>query len=118
MKISLMAMFFGFLLLVGLAVTGSAGPLSGGADTDMDGVADAFDNCIEVANADQADPDHDGCGTACTFGASIACDITGDGKVGAPDFSALVSEIGNSAGPSGITNAQCDPTSCGCTPSA
>ena len=37
----------------------------GPADVDNDGVPDAQDNCPSVANADQADMDHDGLGNAC-----------------------------------------------------
>ncbi len=35
------------------------------ADADGDGIADALDNCPNVANADQLDDDGDGIGTAC-----------------------------------------------------
>jgi hypothetical protein len=35
------------------------------ADADGDGIADALDNCPNVANADQLDADGDGIGTAC-----------------------------------------------------
>ncbi len=35
------------------------------ADTDLDGVGDATDNCVSVANATQADEDRDGQGDAC-----------------------------------------------------
>jgi len=34
-------------------------------DQDGDGVPDSSDNCLSVANADQADGDHDGIGNAC-----------------------------------------------------
>ncbi|MBN2360008.1 MAG: hypothetical protein JXR83_11190 [Deltaproteobacteria bacterium] len=34
-------------------------------DNDGDGVADAFDNCPGISNADQADWDHDGFGNVC-----------------------------------------------------
>ena len=34
-------------------------------DADVDGIADANDNCPNVANADQADNDHDNLGDAC-----------------------------------------------------
>jgi hypothetical protein len=40
----------------------------------------------------------------------------GDGVVGLPDFLALGPQFGHTAGPSGITNAQCDPSTCRCTP--
>lgn len=36
-----------------------------GVDTDRDGAADSFDNCVHDANADQADADADGVGDAC-----------------------------------------------------
>ena len=35
------------------------------SDTDGDGVADEFDNCPEVSNADQLDTNHNGIGNAC-----------------------------------------------------
>merc|ERR1711964_391882 len=109
MKIRLMAISFGFFLVVGLPVTGFAGPAPGGADTDSDGVEDAFDDCIDVANPDQADADHKGCGDACTWG-TIACDASGDGKVGGPDFTILIGQIGNDCGafPSLSCTADCD----------
>ncbi|MBT3427326.1 MAG: hypothetical protein HN432_11995 [Gammaproteobacteria bacterium] len=37
----------------------------GGTDSDLDGVLDTVDNCVAVANADQADFDEDGAGDAC-----------------------------------------------------
>jgi hypothetical protein len=106
MKVSLLAMSFGFLLVLPLAA--SAGPLPGGADSDSDTVEDAFDNCTTVSNADQADADHDACGDVCD--ASITCDSTNDGVVGAPDFAAFVSQTGNNcnANPSLDCSADCD----------
>ena len=57
---------------LGLATGGVATVLSNGVslwemtvDTDMDGIADAADNCPTVSNPDQADGDGNGVGTAC-----------------------------------------------------
>jgi hypothetical protein len=36
-----------------------------GADNDGDGVPNSQDNCLDIANADQSDLDHDGYGNAC-----------------------------------------------------
>lgn len=141
MKIRLLAMAFGFFLVAGTAY---AGPVPGGADTDGDTVENAFDNCVDIANASQTDTDHNGCGDSCTqnitcdangdtsvgaqdftilrmqFGntppANITADCNGDTSVGSQDFTILRMQFGNTVGPSGITTAQCDPTSCRCTP--
>lgn len=141
MKIRLLAMAFGFFLVAGTAY---AGPVPGGADTDGDTVENAFDNCVDIANASQTDTDHNGCGDSCTanitcdangdtsvgaqdftilrmqFGntppANITADCNGDTSVGSQDFSILRMQFGNTVGPSGITTAQCDPGSCRCTP--
>jgi hypothetical protein len=133
------------LVLLQLAGTAAAGPTLGGTDRDLDGVEDAFDNCVAVVNPGQADFDHNGCGDACTQ--NIRCDINGDTAVGLPDFLifaptfnmtvligtggdcgvvdgavgledflALGSNWGHRVGPSGITNAACDPSRCQCTP--
>ena len=40
-------------------------PCEGIGDTDEDGICDDVDNCVDVANADQADCDDDGVGDAC-----------------------------------------------------
>ncbi len=65
--------------------------IAGAADSDGDGVADPFDNCLQRPNADQADLDEDGAGDACdlmTCGNGVrefseACDdgnaVDGDG---------------------------------------
>jgi len=154
MKARLLALAFGFFLVVGTAY---AGPLPGGPDTDGDTVENAFDNCTTVANANQLDTDHNGCGNACTClrtagvltcgvpTTTLLCDKNGDKVVGGPDgliiSDAIVPpppgstgdcngdtvaggpdllifgmEFGNRAGPSGITTAQCNPATCGCTP--
>jgi hypothetical protein len=48
-------------------------------DTDGDGVEDGTDNCVDVANGDQADLDGDGIGDACDG------DVDGDGVPNADD---------------------------------
>ena len=40
----------------------------------------------------------------------------GDGVIGVPDFLAIGREFGHTVGPSGITNAACDPSTCRCVP--
>jgi hypothetical protein len=140
MKVSLMALAFGFSLVVGLPLAATAGPLPGGADGDGDGVENAFDNCTTISNTSQADADHDGCGDSCdpnipcdldgngsvgggdfiilsgNFGcvAPTPCpgDCTGDGNTGGADFVALSAQFGQSKGPSGITNPSRDFAEC------
>lgn len=138
MKVSLMALAFGFFLVVGLPLAAIAGPTPGGPDSDGDGVENAFDNCTVVSNTAQGDTDHDGCGDVCDpptladatgdgvvgaadfvallsqFGSTTggSADFTGDTVVGAADYIILLSEFGNSKGPSGITNPSRDLTEC------
>ena len=92
-----------------LAVLVLAGAATAGQDGD--GVPDAQDNCLAVANADQTDSDSDGYGDAC----ELACDLSGDNVVGIPDFrllhdgqgaagcpgESIRDEFGRRAGPSG-----------------
>jgi hypothetical protein len=143
MKVRLLAMAFGFFLAAGSAY---AGPRPGGADTDGDTVENAFDNCTLVANPSQTDTDHNGCGNDCTqpitcdtagdmnlvvggsdqaiigmnfpntVPAGTLGDCDGNGQVGGSDLAAFGMEFLNMVGPSGITSAQCDPSSCLCTP--
>ena len=74
------------LVLVALAVACGSGGASGSSkcdDLDLDGVCDAFDNCLEVENPSQVDSDQDGYGNFCDP------DLNNDGIVGMPDFNAL-----------------------------
>ncbi|MBL8878930.1 MAG: DUF11 domain-containing protein, partial [Phycisphaerales bacterium] len=52
-------------------------------DTDGDGVEDALDNCVDVANPDQADENADGIGDACddSLPTPAACGLCGSGVV-------------------------------------
>jgi len=65
---------------------------AGCPDADEDGIADAFDNCIHVANSDQRDPDSDG------YGAKCDADFNQDGYTNLSDFSVFRSAFGSSAG--------------------
>jgi len=110
-------------------------PDSGGdegaqTDNDLDGVADAEDNCLGIANADQTDSNLDGFGNACdadydlsgsvglsdfsifsaAYGASSSddhydtrADHNADGNIGLLDFAVFSQRWGNPSGPSGLT---------------
>lgn len=84
-------------------------------DTDMDGFADADDNCPTVANADQSDIDSDSVGDVCdncptaanvsnvpngSTGLGLGCSCPGDanrdGGVGFSDITAVLANFGNS----------------------
>jgi subtilisin-like proprotein convertase family protein len=92
-------------------------------DTDGDGVADIFDNCTNVSNADQRDTDGDGYGNRCDadldnsgfvnitdlgifksrFGTSNAdADLDGNGFVNITDLGIFKSLFGKPPGPSGV----------------
>ena len=67
--------------------TAGSGPAGGATDTDGDGIADSSDNCPGVANASQADKDHDGIGDVCDTvdGSGGSTDSDGDGVLNATD---------------------------------
>jgi M6 family metalloprotease-like protein len=98
-------------------------------DADGDGIADAFDNCLLVANPDQRDTNADGFGNPCdadydddgavatldfamlsqAFGATTGSpgwsphfDADGDGLVGNREFRLVRSNFGAEPGPSGL----------------
>ncbi len=57
------------------------------ADTDSDGVDDAFDTCSELAHPAQGDADGDGFGDPCD------CDFDNDGFCNISDFTAFVADF-------------------------
>ena len=95
------------------------------ADADKNGCGDACTADISGdANGDTAvgTPDflllgqqfgNTGCGSP---NPPCSADLNGDTAVGTPDFLILGSTFGNVTGPSGITTAQCNPSTCQCTP--
>jgi len=144
MKVRLLALAFGFFLVAGTAVAGptsgggdtdgdgvenafdNCGSVSNASQTDTDHNG-CGDGCTEPIQCDGnsdlviGGPDfallgaefgRTGCGTTNT----CSMDCNGDTVVGGPDFAILGTEFGNTVGPSGITTAQCDPSSCRCTP--
>jgi hypothetical protein len=60
------------------AVTSVANPAYSPADSDMDGVLDAVDNCVSISNAEQVDINKNGQGDACE-------DFDQDGRVNTED---------------------------------
>ncbi len=106
------------IALLSLAVTSATA-----ADSDNDGVDDAIDNCLLVANADQRDTNADGFGNLCDgdlnndcgvnsidlsifkpafFGADGDSDLNGDGVVDFLDLQILKSIFFLPPGPSGL----------------
>ncbi len=62
-------------------------------DSDSDTRGDECDNCLDDPNALQIDSNNDGCGNQCD------ADITNDGLIGGPDFSAFGPTFGSSVPP-------------------
>ena len=92
-------------------------------DTDGDGIADALDNCILVANVDQRDTDGDNYGNVCDpdlnndlivnaadlalfkplyFSSDPDADFDGSGTVNAADLAIMKTMFFGSPGPSGL----------------
>jgi hypothetical protein len=74
---------------------------AGQGDADGDGVCDAEDNCLNVANPDQLDVNADGYGNACD------ADYSDDSMVGGPDFGIFGAAWGRAVGAPGV-NPQTD----------
>jgi hypothetical protein len=70
-------------------------------DGDGDGIPDSQDNCLEIANPDQADANGEGFGDACD------ADYNDDGGVGGSDVAALAAAFGKQPGQPGW-NAEMD----------
>jgi hypothetical protein len=119
----------GFELVDALEIEVLAAGALPAPDGDGDGVADAHDDCLERANADQADADRDGFGNACdadfddngvvgvsdwarlavAFGAAAGSpryaaelDLDADGVVGTLDLVRVARSLGSAPGPSGL----------------
>ncbi|MEM9386740.1 MAG: thrombospondin type 3 repeat-containing protein [Pseudomonadota bacterium] len=97
-------------------------------DTDLDGIPDDQDNCIERRNANQRDTDGGGIGNICDGDFDQSCfvngadftifrdnfgtanpdtDLNGDGTTNGVDFRIFRGLVGAAPGPSGVPNA-CD----------
>lgn len=68
------------ILLAALLLSVPALAQDAGPDSDGDGIADLFDNCIAQPNARQLDQDGDNAGNACDG------DLDNDGKTGGVDW--------------------------------
>jgi hypothetical protein len=98
-----------------------------GADDDGDGVPNAFDDCVNVADATQRDVDGDGYGSACDgdlnndgivnfadlarmksvfFKADPLADLDGNGVVSFADLARLKAQFFKPPGPSGLAPAR------------
>lgn len=139
MRLSLMAVVAGFGLVMGLPLAATAGPTPGGTNSDADSIEDFFDNCYLVANPDQKDVDHDGCGNVCdsdsdnngvvnssdflafkaTYlksegqpGYNAAFDATCEGVINSSDFLIFKANYLKVTGPSGFPASQRNTTAC------
>jgi hypothetical protein len=144
MKIRLLAMAFGFFLCTGTAYAGPTpgGADTDGdtvenafdnctlvsntsqTDTDHNGCGNActqnidcdFNGDLVVGAPDTTVVGSNFTDSVPTGTAGDCAPGTGDGVVGAPDFIKVGTTFLNMVGPSGITSAQCDPSTCICTP--
>jgi hypothetical protein len=109
-----------------LSMVPSASALGVVTDTDLDGIVDSADNCIDVANADQRDSNDEGIGNACDADFDASCsvnfgdlglmqaaffqpgtsemDMNGDGQTNFTDLGSMKRDFFLAPGPSGIVN--------------
>lgn len=92
----------------------------GATDTDLDGIDDTLDNCVDIANADQRDSNGDGYGNVCDgdldndndiddsdldqmksafFGTDADADMDGNGSVDFLDLGRMAAQYGGMPGP-------------------
>jgi len=144
MKVRLLAVTFGFFLAAGGAYAGPTpgGPDSDGdgvenafdncastanasqTDTDHNGCGDACTaNILCDSNGDTTVGGPDFLIFSMNFAMTVPVGTLGDcapnggdGIVGGADFLLFSMNFGHTVGPSGITSAQCDPSTCRCTP--
>jgi hypothetical protein len=144
MKVRLLAMAFGFILAAGGAWAGPTPggpdtdcdgvenafdncvntPNANQNDTDHNACGDACTQNIACDfNADTTVGAPDFLTLGMNFNMNVPTGTNGDcapgggdGVVGAPDFLLLGMNFNHTVGPSGITNAQCTPSTCRCTP--
>jgi hypothetical protein len=74
------------------------------ADSDLDGIPDGLDNCVQVPNADQKDTNYDGVGDACCCVGKRG-NVNGLGSIDATDLSSLVSFLTGGSFTPGCPNA-------------
>ncbi|MDE0887114.1 MAG: proprotein convertase P-domain-containing protein [Myxococcota bacterium] len=110
----------GLALLFALVLMAPEAGAQGAMDTDLDGIDDSVDNCVDVANADQRDSNADGYGNFCDgdldndldvdavdldamkaafFGADPDADLNGDGTVDYLDLGIIALQYGGGPGP-------------------
>jgi len=84
---------------------------SAGADTDLDGIPDACDNCPVEANSTQADLNDDGIGDACSCDCPFQADLNADTFVDATDLAFVIDIVffgGADVSDPGCPNARAD----------
>ncbi len=110
----------GLTLLFALLLIAEGASAQGATDTDLDGIDDSLDNCVEIANANQRDSNGDGYGNVCDgdldndtdvdgadldqmktafFGSDADADLDGNGSVDFLDLGRMATQYGGLPGP-------------------